>query len=267
MTIEEQPRSGKTKILEEHTPGILLVRSKDDITAGDGARHDFMKGKAELATRTTCNVFELLRRFHLPLAYISRHDDDSFLTKECEMIPVEVVVRGIATGSYIKRNPEVKDGIRFSHPVVEFFYKTTGKVIKGKEIPCDDPLMRKREYGWELYHPATGESIGVLDSSLVDAFAQYLPEATAVALEVFTVLEQAWGRLHGMLCDFKLEFGIDPEGQLVVADVIDCDSWRVLREGMQLSKQPFRDGAAVSDMLAIYEEVAKLTDTWADRCS
>jgi len=93
---------GKTKIVDPLWEGanVGLVTTKDDITAGDGAKHDVMSGKAELATRTTCNIFEYLRSKGTPVAYIGRDGPTTFITKICDMILVEVVVRRIAFGSY-----------------------------------------------------------------------------------------------------------------------------------------------------------------------
>lgn len=127
MTIE-----GKTKKVSP-LPSVSTVgvsEAKDDITALDGEKRDSFPGKAELATRTTCNVFELLRRHDIPTAYVGRDGPTTHLVLMCEMILVEVVVRKVATGSYIKRHPHVDDLHILPSPIVEFFYKTSGKVGK-----------------------------------------------------------------------------------------------------------------------------------------
>lgn len=265
---------GKTKIV---TPlwegaGVGLVTTKDDITAGDGVKHDVIPGKAELATRTTCNVFEYLRSKNVPLAYIGRDGPTTFLTRICNMIPVEVVVRRIATGSYIKRHPDIADGTVFERPEVEFFYKTTGRRIGERELPCDDPLMVQewptKEYN--LYVPnksITEGFIGQLGLSNADRdlWDQQLGECAVIASDVNRYLSLAWGRLSGVLYDFKLEFGVLPDGSTVLADVVDCDSWRVKWNGIQLSKQGYRDGDDLARVLAVYRVAASLTDqfsTW-----
>lgn len=263
---------GKTKTVAPLWEGadVGLVTTKDDITAGDGAKHDIMIGKAELATRTTCNVFDYLTSRNIPLAYIGRDGPTTFLTRICKMIPVEVVVRGIATGSYLKRNSDVKDGSKFVEPEVEFFYKTTGRQLGGATLPCDDPLMVLDSAGsqYDLYlpnKPAAEGLIGPLDLSEEDTrvLITQLKECGEIASKVFGLLELAWDNLDGLLFDFKLEFGVLPNGTIVVADVIDCDSWRVVWEDLKLSKQGYRDGDDLNRVLGVYRLAASLTDRMA----
>jgi len=89
MTLAE----GKTKIVEQASNGEVLVRSKDDITAGDGARRDVLDGKAAASTRTTCNIFELLERNGVRTHFVERVDDVTFRARHVEMIPLELVAR------------------------------------------------------------------------------------------------------------------------------------------------------------------------------
>ena len=102
---------GKTKIIRmTDEKYVVCVESKEDITAGDGARRDIIEGKDFLATETTSNCFFLLRRHGIPNHFLSRVDDTSFYARECAMIPIESVVRRIATGSYLKRSEERRVG-------------------------------------------------------------------------------------------------------------------------------------------------------------
>lgn len=97
---------GKTKkILIAETPGHVVVESKDDLTAGDGAKHDVISGKAPLSNRTTSNVFRILKACGLPVAFVEEVDETRFLAEQCDMIPYEVVVRREAYGSFLKRHP------------------------------------------------------------------------------------------------------------------------------------------------------------------
>lgn len=260
---------GKTKTVAPLWEGadVGIVTTKDDITAGDGAKHDIMIGKAELATRTTCNVFEYLRAKGIPLAYIGRDGPTTFLTRICEMIPVEVVVRRIAMGSYCKRNPEVEAGTIFEEPVVEFFYKTTERRLGDRELPCDDPLMELCE-NYKCLHlflpdrPSADGYLGRLEFSDTDAetWKSQLEECIIIATDVNTHLRDAWRMLGGTLYDFKLEFGVLPDSSIVLADVVDCDSWRVKWNGVQLSKQGYRDGDDLNRVLNVYRLAASLTD-------
>ena len=262
---------GKTKILAPLWPGaeFYLVTTKDDITAGDGAKHDVMVGKAELSTRTTCNVFDYLKARDVPMAYVHRDGPTTFVTKICKMIPVEVVVRHVATGSYLKRHPDVADGTAFDVPVVEFFFKTTGRKIGDQELPCDDPLMVWADGGCDLCLPNKPLAEGYicrLDLSIPDAedLRRQLEVCENLALSVGVYLRNAWQLLEGVLYDFKLEFGTLPDGTIVLADVVDCDSWRVKRKGVQLSKQGYRDGDDLNQVLDVYSLAASLTDRWVE---
>jgi phosphoribosylaminoimidazole-succinocarboxamide synthase len=78
---------GKTKIIYDAGDGTAHMVAKDDITAGDGEKHDVIKGKAELATRTTANVFELLNHHGIRTHFIGRVNERTLLCKRCEMIP------------------------------------------------------------------------------------------------------------------------------------------------------------------------------------
>ena len=76
---------GKTKIVKDAGDGEVLIRSKDDITAGDGAKHDVLKGRAAASTRTTCNVFRLLERNGIPTHFVDRVDDIAFRARDVTM--------------------------------------------------------------------------------------------------------------------------------------------------------------------------------------
>lgn len=110
--------------------------------------------------------------------------------------------------------------------------------------------------------PATPPE-GGFHATLRQAARQLYEDLTVcahLADRVFTILEESWKKLGGRLIDFKLEFGRSPDGTIVVADVIDCDSWRVMWEGIQLSKQPYREGADLGKMIEIYRIAAARTD-------
>src|ERR1041384_3052788 len=133
---------GKTKrIFRINGSDLVSVVSKDDITAGDGAKHDIIPDKGRLANQTTCNVFRLLKACGLPVAFEEQDSPTSFIAPLCEMLPYEVVVRREAHGSYLKRSPAFAKGQLFPKLIVEFFLKTKDKDWKGKPLVADDPLM------------------------------------------------------------------------------------------------------------------------------
>src|SRR5690606_6388179 len=106
---------GKTKVIYAHPEreDVVYMLHKDGITAGDGARRNELPGKGALACRTTSNVFYLLEDEGVCTHYIGMVADNVNIVTHCAMIPLEVVMRRIATGSYLKRHPEVSEGTRF----------------------------------------------------------------------------------------------------------------------------------------------------------
>ena len=259
-TTMQKLAEGKTKIIYDLGDGTVEIVSKDDITAGDGFQHDVITGKAELATRTTANVFELLNRSGIATHFIKRLDSLRLLCKRCQMIPLEVVIRGTATGSYLKRNPQASEGQDLDAPLpVEFFIKDDSR---------HDPIVTFGPKGWQLHPPKEPVSdenvIEEIESLLAPA---EIEEITKITRRVFDVLFTAWARLDIKLVDLKLEFGRTDEGDLVVADVIDNDSWRIWPGGdktRQLDKQVYRDTRDLENTRSRYALVAELTDRFAE---
>ena len=112
---------GKTKKIHRiKGSDLVAVVSKDDITAGDGAKHDIIPDKGRLATTTTCNVFRLLKACGVPVGFNEQDSAISFTAPRCQMLPYEVVVRREAHGSFLKRNPHLSKGQLFSRALIEF---------------------------------------------------------------------------------------------------------------------------------------------------
>lgn len=265
----EKINEGKTKAVYEvrGKPDLVLLVAKHDITAGDGAKRDVIEGKAMLATQTTCNVFQLLEYYQVPLAFHDLDNVNSFVAEKCTMLPYEVVVRGEAYGSYLKRVPMVEKGRRFDPLLVEFFLKTSGRKFGSHELPCDDPLMIPGKDGIELYRPdqpfKEQQPFAVLPLDEVLRFPNefdWYDKMAYEARDVFGILQRAWSLQNGRLIDLKLEFGITSDSRLVIADVIDNDSWRVIVNDKHVDKQAYRDGASIDEVTANYRWVAEITE-------
>lgn len=261
---------GKTKIIRRAPDDekLAILEAKDDITAGDGAKHDVIAGKAELATRTTSNIFRLLAASGVPVAFREQLDPVRFLAEHCKMLPYEVVVRREAHGSYLKRHPHIKKGHVFPRLLVEFFLKTKDKVWEGRPLPKDDPYI-DFGVGWfpmHLYRPDVptwqeGACISTLEEfSGHEDRHELFPAMSRIACQTFLVLEKAWQLVGCDFLDFKVEFGLNADGQLVLADVLDNDSWRLLQDGHHLDKQLYRDGAPLTVVAERYRQVAELTE-------
>lgn len=259
---------GKTKIIWESLDDAtrVILEAKDDITAFNKAKHDQLTGKKEYATRTTCNVFRLLKEAGVPVAFDKQLDTTRFQAPKCDMVLYEVVARREAHGSFLKRHPELKKETLFPQLKIEFFLKTTDKNWKGTVLPEDDPFVTFNNNKADLYIPSkpfyTQEPFLQLNEyPLKDAADQFKVMET-LTKQTFLVLEKAWQMTGKKLVDFKLEFGFDMQGNLLVADVIDNDSWRVLQAGHYLDKQAYRDGASLDEVTKKYQLVADLTDTF-----
>jgi phosphoribosylaminoimidazole-succinocarboxamide synthase len=264
---------GKTKIIEDAGNGEVLVRSKDDITAGDGARHDLLEGKAAASTRTTVNIFRLLERHGIPTHFVDRVDDVTFRARDVAMIPLELVARRYATGSFRDRFPDLADGAALDELVFEIFEKDDAHHDPLLEFDFEAGVVHRfvpNTKAAEAIGPdaAAGDLIsseplaGSRYDSLSPALVARLRGMTASAFEV---IEDAWRQHGGVYIDYKIECGFDREtGELLVADVIDSDSGRLRFGEVDMSKQPYRDGTAtLPDIKKRFDEVADLTERFA----
>lgn len=247
MELGSKLAEGKTKIIYAHPsdPALALMVQKDSISAGDGARRNQIEGKGALSGRTAANVFALLNRAGIATHMLAAPEPAVMLVRRCAMIPLEVVMRRLATGSYLKRHPEVGEGARFDPPLVEFFLKDDAR---------HDPQIAPDEIAAQAI-----------------ASAAEVQQMTADGRRVFETLERAWAAQDVALVDLKIEFGRDGSGALIVADMVDNDSWRLWPGGQKermLDKQVYRNMQQVTDaglvqVRDLYATVAHLTDAFA----
>jgi phosphoribosylaminoimidazole-succinocarboxamide synthase len=240
---------GKTKVLYEvpGQPDFLVVTQTDAISSGDGARRSEIAGKGRLAAQTNARVFRLLNLCGLPTHYKNGGEDDDdneTLVRRANMIPLEVVVRGVAAGSLVKRNPGLQRGALLVPRMVEYFIKDDAN--HDPQISPDQIIAR-----------------GIANPAEVAAI-------TELARLTFEILAHAFRKREVLLVDLKIEFGRlaggENNGQLVIADVIDNDSWRIWpqgREDLMLDKQIFRnletvDEAGLARVKTAYEQVAEM---------
>lgn len=277
MSTKKKLTEGKTKIIWEiPRSNKVLIESKDDITAGDGERHNILENKGVLSTETTCNCFRLLKTAEIPTHFVDRIDERTFLAHRVEMLPIELVIRRVATGSYLKRHPETKEGERFKVPKIEFFLK---------DDAMHDPLMvwDESKCQFTLYNAkqplSSGNSLGVIAAGQLffadkadlprkfESCRKIVIQLGEIALKVFLVFEKAWAKQDVVLVDIKIECGYNADGELIVADVIDNDSWRIWPHGdkaQMKDKQVYRDEKDVTpdkikDIASNYSWVAEAT--------
>jgi len=220
---------GKTKVvyrLPDFASGqFVLMQSKDQITCGDGARKDVIEGKGALSNATNGAVFDFLNRSGIHTHFQQQVSSTECIVTECDMIPLEVVSRRLITGSYLRRNPGVEEGYRFPEVKMEYFFKDDAN---------HDPQW-SREQILEAKLKAAGITIGEHE----------LNEITEIALASFHILEKAWASRNCVLVDMKVEFGVSKiTKELLLADVIDNDSWRLWPAGdkrLMRDKQVYRN--------------------------
>jgi phosphoribosylaminoimidazole-succinocarboxamide synthase len=287
---------GKTKrITPGPRAGSVILETKDELTGGDAAKRAHIPGIARHKTEQTANVFALLGRAGIPTAFIERSGPTSLLCDDCDMLPLELVMRRYAFGSVLKREPRYRtDGapLRFDEIACEFFHKWA--VVMPPLV--DSPMQMEEGAARERYLRDGVWADGVYTDPYIhidggrwmlhSAKAPFDPskalmEAKPVCSEVerqlilerlmrptFAALEKAWAGIrteHGpvALADIKIEVGRRKrDGSIVVADVIDNDSWRIWPGGdptKQLDKQSFRDGSDLSLVSDNYALVAELT--------
>uniref|UniRef100_G3VJ89 Bifunctional phosphoribosylaminoimidazole carboxylase/phosphoribosylaminoimidazole succinocarboxamide synthetase n=1 Tax=Sarcophilus harrisii TaxID=9305 RepID=G3VJ89_SARHA len=218
---------GKTKEVYEllDNPGKVLLQSKDQITAGNAARKNHLEGKAAISNKITSCIFKLLQEAGIKTAFTKKCGDTAFIAPQCEMIPIEWVCRRIATGSFLKRNPGVKEGYKFYPPKVELFFKDDAN---------NDPQWSEEQVIAAKWCFA-GLNIGQTEVDIMSHSTQ----------AIFEILEKSWLPQNCTLVDMKIEFGVDvTTKEIVLADVIDNDSWRLWPSGdrtQQKDKQSYRD--------------------------
>lgn len=257
---------GKTKIVRSSRSNPSQGEFEAlDLVTWDNIHSAPMIGKGAWSTTTTANVFQLLKEGGIQVAFTKLVDERTFRGALCTMIPLEVIVRGSIdeNSSYLKRNPDKQAGERFEIPVVEFFLKTDTAEFNGIKLPDVDPYIgRYTDSGIEVYHPKKPVSEGVFLSSVDLGWEETgmwpFQLLEHIAREAFCIARDAWARIDFNLCDWKIEFGFDASGQLLLADVIDNDSWRILGpDGKEYSKQNVRNGKNLVDAAKDYEYIAR----------
>ncbi|MEB5898134.1 phosphoribosylaminoimidazolesuccinocarboxamide synthase [Staphylococcus arlettae] len=188
------------KIYATDTEGILRVEYKDEVTAGNGAKKDYIEGKGRLNNLITSKLFNSLKQQGLESHFIEQISETEQLVQSVDIIPLEVVVRNIAAGSITKRLGFDK-GHSFEQPLVEFFYKND---------KLNDPLITDDHV--KLLHIANDDEISTLK---------------AAALKINEALVSIMDQVDLRLVDFKIEFGKTTKGDIILADEISPDTCRI----------------------------------------
>lgn len=200
MDKREMLYEGKAKqIYATGDPEQVIVVYKDDATAFNGAKRGAITGKGALNNHMTAIFFQLLESKGVRTHFVEALSDREQLVRKVKIIPIEVVVRNIAAGSLSKRLG-LPEGDELARPIVELYYK---------DDALGDPLIND-------------DHIAILDL----ATPEQLERVRAEALTVNAALRAYLAERRVLLVDFKLEFGTDAQGNLLLADEISPDTCR-----------------------------------------
>jgi phosphoribosylaminoimidazole-succinocarboxamide synthase len=201
MSRHPQIYEGKAKILyATDNPEILLAYFKDDATAFNAQKRGTIVGKGEINCQIAAHLFREIEAAGIATHYIDCPANNEMLVKSVRIIPIEVVVRNIAAGSLCQQTG-IQLGTPIPQPLVEFYYKNDS---------LGDPLLTRDRL--LLMQLATPEQVEVLN---------------AKALQINTILTNFFQLCGITLVDFKIEFGVDRDGNILLADEISPDSCRL----------------------------------------
>lgn len=214
----------------------VIAEFKDDLTAFNAQKKGNEKGKGSLNCQISTIIFELLEQNGIATHFIKSLDSCNMLCKKVQIIPLEVVVRNVATGSLTTRLG-IDDGKTLDFPIVEFYYKNDA---------LNDPLVNDEHC----------KIMGIIDS---DESAEFIKKT---ARKVNEILVDFFAKANLRLIDFKVEFGRDEKGAILLADEISPDSCRLWDKdsNKKMDKDIFRQSlgsvsGAYSEVLARMKQV------------
>ncbi|MDR2967149.1 MAG: phosphoribosylaminoimidazolesuccinocarboxamide synthase [Methanobacteriaceae archaeon] len=224
--------AGKAKdVYETEKEDEVIVTFRDDITAGDGDKKDNLKGKGECNSLISSKLFEVLEEKDIKTQYIKLIENGSMLSKKLDMLPLEVIARNIATGSLLKKFP-FKENQKLDPPIIQMDYKND-------------------EYHDPMLNDEITKALGL-------ATQEELDEIKEITLKINEVLSKFLKEKEILLVDFKLEFGKDSQGNIVLGDEISPDTCRYwdIHTLKTLDKDSFRQSQ--DNVMDIYKQVCNM---------
>ena len=230
MIKTEQIYEGKAKkVFATDVPGVVIVDYKDDATAFNGLKKGTIAGKGVVNNKVSNHFFRLLESKGIPTHYVEQLSDRETAVKRVEILPVEVIIRNRAAGSFSKRMG-VPEGTALACPILEYSYKNdelgdpfiNSYYIRALNIATDEEMEQVKDYSFRIN----------------DILKSYLDE---LGIE---------------LIDFKLEFG-RCDGKVILADEISPDTCRYWDKttGKKLDKDRFRRD--LGDVEEAYREIIR----------
>ena len=225
---------GKVKtVFTTSEPDKVLIQYEDRVTAGNGKKELWVENKGRICCEISSILFEKLEKAGIKTHYLNRIPISIMSCKKVDIIPIEVVVRNVATGSIV-RQTTLEEGRIFNWPLVEYYLKDDEK---------DDPLLTEHRIKLMGDYP--------------------LGDMEHIAREVNGILSKIFREIGITLVDFKLEFGYDADENLLLADELSPDGMRLWKEGTSESydKDLFRKEKG--DIVAAYQYILKKLQEYA----
>ncbi|MCB5104301.1 phosphoribosylaminoimidazolesuccinocarboxamide synthase [Streptococcus mutans] len=220
--------SGKAKdILTTEDENVIIAQYKDQATALNGVKKEQIAGKGQLNNQISSLIFQKLNAAGVATHFIKKISETEQLNKKVKIIPLEVVLRNVTAGSFSKRFG-VKEGIQLEKPIVEFYYKNDD---------LDDPFINDEHV--KFLKLANDEDIAYIK---------------AETRQINKLLSDWFHQIGLKLIDFKLEFGFDKDGKIILADEFSPDNCRLWdAQGHHMDKDVFRRG--LGELTDVYEVV------------
>ncbi|WP_297525766.1 phosphoribosylaminoimidazolesuccinocarboxamide synthase [Sulfurovum sp.] len=217
------------KIWTTKDDDLYISEFKDDLTAFNGEKKSSEEGKGALNNKISTELFKFLNAKGIPTHFVEMLDDNHMLHKKAEVILIEVIVRNIATGS-LSRNLGIEDGKILPFTLVEFDYKND---------ELGDPKLNDQHC----------MILGLVEEEAELDYIRYM------ARRINKLLKAFYAERELTLVDFKLEFGRDSNGNIILIDELSPDNFRLWdsESGEKMDKDRFREG--LGGLKVAYEEV------------
>lgn len=231
MEKREQLYEGKAKkVFATDDPQLYIVSYKDDATAFNGLKKGTISGKGIVNNKMSNYLMQLLEKEGIPTHYVKELNDRETVVKKVSIVPLEVIIRNTAAGSFSKRFG-VAEGTKLLCPTLEFCYK---------DDDLGDPMVNDYHIiacGW-----ATREELDTISS---------------YAFKINEFLKNYFLKINVELIDFKIEFGKTDDGRIILADEISPDTCRFwdATTHEKLDKDRFRRD--LGNVEEAYEEMMK----------
>lgn len=221
--------SGKAKsVFKTQDPNQVIIHYNDDATAGNGVKHDEFAGKGVLNNTISCIIFDMLEEAGIKTHMIEKLNEREILVQKVEILPLEVIIRNITTGSFCKRLG-APEGVVLDEPIFEMSYKND-------------------EYGDPLINDDHAVALKLATRDEIE----FLKKET---LKINELLKAFFLEIGLKLVDFKIEFGKNSKGEILLADEISPDTCRLwdVNTNQKYDKDVFRQD--IGDLIETYKAV------------